>query len=152
MSRSDEIMNGDFDFDGESRNFRRTIGMACIAFAILMIVFNSYFLVRNLKIVIGGHSIDAEIVRGKVYTTAEYVENGIKHSYNLSGTILEDNQTHVRLYYKDDIDQAIPIYWPMYIYSYIAYIFIFAYGILGLYNKGIKDLFIKKKLHSEEKL
>lgn len=122
-------------------SFRHTIGMACIAFAILMIVFNSYFLVRNLKIVIGGETIMADIVRGKVYTTAEYNDGETNHKYDLSDTFINDKQTQVKLYYKGDIDSAKPIYWPMFIYSYAAYLIIFCVGIMGINNKSFKDLF-----------
>lgn len=145
MSRSDQIMNGDFDFDGEAKDFRKTIGKACIAVGILFIIFNSYFVGKILKIAIGGESFEANIVRGGVYTVAEYKKGDTVYKFNLDDVKFGEDKKTMRFYYKGDIHDAIAVNWASYVYSYFVYFAILGLGILNVNNLGIKDIFKKRQ-------
>ncbi|MDO5154976.1 MAG: hypothetical protein Q4D51_03330 [Eubacteriales bacterium] len=149
ISRADEILNGNYDFDGESKDFKRTIGKACIAFGILALIFNSYFFVKVLKVVVGGESFQADIVRGRVFTVAEYKDGDKTYQFDLNDTIISDKKTKIRMYYKGEIKEAITINWGVYAFSYLVYLLILVSGILNVKNIGIKDLI--RKITSKKK-
>ncbi len=118
--------------------------MVGIIIGILLIVFNSYLLSQVLPTVIHGQSFVAEINRGRAFTVAEYELDGEKYTFDLSDTIVRENQKTVRFYYTDNIKEAITVNWRMYGISYFIYITIVILGILGVENISIKDL-IKKR-------
>lgn len=130
MSKYDEIERGDFDFDNEARDFKRTFGIVWIVFGLLLIIFNSYFLVRNLKVVIGGESFEAQIQKSDIYKVATYEVDGEKYSFDLKrlGAITSKNQETITLYYKGEIKDAIAINWFSYGISYPVYLAMIGFG------------------------
>lgn len=141
MGKEEQFLYG--DYDGESKDFRKTFGKVGIILGILFFIFNSYFFVRDMTYVIGGESFVANIVRTEVYTVAEYEHDGRTYSFDLDEVQIGNNQKNIRFYYKGDIKEAIAVNWRVYILSYFVYIIMFCLGILGVKNIRIKDI-IKK--------
>lgn len=130
MGKYEEIERGDFDFDGESKDFRKTFGKIWIIFGLLLIIFNTNFLVRNLKVVIGGQSIEAQISKSKVFHVATYEADGKQYIYDLDrlGAITSPNQETITLYYKGDVKNAIAVNWFSYGISYPIYFIMIGFG------------------------
>lgn len=141
----------DFDYDEEKTGFRKTVGKICIGIGILLLIFTSNFFVRDARLAITGKNVKATVKDREGNFVAVYEANGKTNVYDMGGYRNRFHRKMVKVYYQDNVSDAIFINWGMYILSYVLYAFIVFIGICNIRDRAVKDEILKLFKKREKK-